>query len=338
MNGRPTTTLRRALVFCAAVAVLLAACASSAARLDTVGNGIDAQGGAGGDVAGGPVPIAAASAAPAEAPGGGKLTSDGSVAAPSDLLVVKTGTLALQVKGIDAALAAATAKITGLGGYVSGSQRSGDGDSAVASVTYRIPAGRWDDALAGLRGLADKVVSEQTQTDEVTGQVIDLGARIANLKATERALQAIMDRAIKISDVLEVQGQLTQVRGEIEQLTTQKTHLEEQAAYGTLGVAYGLQTVAVEQARKGFDPAAEADRATASLVEIGQALAAAGIWFAILWLPILIVLAILGLVAFVLVRRLRRDRPMDEAGPGAGPTGGPVSGPSAGPVVPPTPA
>ena len=179
---------------------------------------------------------------------------------------------------------------------------------------------------------------EQTQTDEVTGQVIDLGARIANLQATERALQAIMDRALKISDVLEVQGQLTQVRGEIEQLTTQKKHLEEQAAYGTLGVAYGLQTVAVEQARKGFDPAAEADRATASLVEIGQALAAAGIWFAILWLPILIVLAILGLAAFVIARRLRRERPMDEAGPGTGPTGGPVGGPSTGPVVPPTPA
>jgi hypothetical protein len=320
--------------------LLLAACSSSAARLDTIGNGIDTGSGAGGDVTQGQLPAvsAAASAAPAEAPGGGPVKVDGSVTAPSDLLVVKTGTLALQVKGIDAALAAASARITGLGGYVSGSQRSGDGDSAVASVTYRIPAARWDEAVAGLRGLADKVVSEQTQTDEVTGQVIDLGARIANLEATERALQTIMDRAIKISDVLEVQGQLTQVRGEIEQLTTEKKHLQEQAAYGTLGVAYGLQTVAVEQAKKGFDPAAEADRATASLVEIGQALAAAGIWFAILWLPILVVLAILGLVALLIARRLRRDRPIEEVGPGTGPTGGPVGGPSAGPVVPPTPA
>ena len=159
---------------------------------------------------------------------------------------------------------------------MSGSQRAGDGESAVATVTYRIPAARWDEALAILRGLAVKVLGEQTQTDEVTGQVRDLGARIANLRATESALQAIMAKAIKISDVLEVQAQLTDVRGQIEQLETEKQHLEEQATYGTLSVTLGLETVAVEEARKGFDPAAEADRATASLVEIGQALASAG--------------------------------------------------------------
>ncbi len=319
MNGRPTKSLQRALVFCAAAAVIFAACSSSAGNLRSVGGPVDTNGGTGaqggGAFVGAPVEPAA-SAAPAEVPGGDGLTSqDGSLTAPSDLLVVKTGTLALQVKGLDAALASATAKISSLGGYVSGSQRSGDGQSAVASVTYRIPAARWDEAVAGLRGLADKVLSEQTQSDEVTGQVVDLGARITNLQTTERALQAIMDRAVKISDVLEVQGQLTQVRGEIEQLATQKKHLEEQAAYGTLGVTYGLQTVAVEQAKKGFDPASEADRATASLVEIGQALAAAGIWFAILWLPILIVLAILALIAFIVVRRVRRDQPIAPVGP-----------------------
>ena len=208
----------------------------------------------------------------------------------------------------------------------SGSQRAGDGERAVATVTYRIPAARWDEALAILRGLAVKVLGEQTQTDEVTGQVRDLGARIANLRATESALQAIMAKAIKISDVLEVEAQLTDVRGQIEQLETEKQHLEEQATYGTLSVTLGLETVAVEEARKGFDPAAEADRATASLVEIGQALASAGIWFGILWLPILLVLGLLALVAYLIVRRIRRNRP-GLRGPGGG------AG-SAGPILP----
>jgi len=162
----------------------------------------------------------------------------------------------------------------------------------------------------------------------VTGQVLDLGARITNLQATERALQAIMTKAVKISDVLEVQSQLTDVRGQIEQLQTQKAHLEEQAAYGTLGVTFGLETVAVVEAQKGFDPAAEVDRATASLVEVGQALAAAGIWFAILWLPILAVVGLIALAAFIVVRRLRRTRP------GTGDGGSADSGTPAGPLVP----
>ncbi len=304
---------KRWLVFLALVAVVAVACASSGAALSAVGASVTAapapaagttSEGDGGSQ-GGPAPVPAASAG-----------SDGQIA-QSDLLVIKTGSLALQVASIDDSLAAAGAKIAGLGGYVSGSQRQGDGKAAVAAVTYRIPAARWDDAVIALRGLAQKVLSEQTQTDEVTGQVLDLGARIVNLQATERALQAIMDKAVKISDVLDVQAQLTDVRGQIEQLETEKKHLEEQAAYGTLDVTFGIETAAVVEAQKGFDPAAEADRATASLVEVGQALAAAGIWFGILWLPILLVIGVLALIAFVVIRRLRRDH-VDPTGPGTG--------------------
>ncbi len=298
----------------AVVAILLAACSTSSAGLTKTGGSVGSTGsvpegivttGSSGDAAGAPQP---ARAAPVT---GGPVTD----AIPSDLLIVKTGTLALQVTGIDPALGQASAKIAALGGYVSGSERSGDGESAVARVTYRIPAAHWDDALVALRGVADKVVAEQTQSAEVTGQVLDLGARIANLQATERALQTIMDRAIKISDVLDVQNQLTGVRGQIEQLETEKKHLEEQAAFGTLDVSYGLETVAVVAAQQGFDPAGEVDQATARLVQVGQALATAAIWFAILWLPVILVVGVLAAIAFVVVRRLRRNRPDRPTGP-----------------------
>lgn len=318
--GRQITTNRhwRRLVPVALIAVVLAACSGSASSQGTAGGAIKAGGSAGSVDAGtGSTTRSGTEAlAPGEPIGGVPVTSGPQAdVSGSDLLIVKTGTLNLRVGGIDKALGQASEKIVALGGYISGSERSGDGDDAVATVTYRIPAARWDDALVALRGLADKVVGEQTQSAEVTGQVLDLGARVANFQTTERALQAIMDKAVKISDVLEVQNQLTAVRGQIEQLQTEKKHLEEQAAYGTLGVTYGLQTVAVVQAQKGFDPAAEIDRATASLVEIGQSLAAAGIWFAILWLPILLGLGVLAGIGFIVVRRVQRSRPVRPAGP-----------------------
>jgi hypothetical protein len=312
MIGRIRMTPRRRwLTFLTLIALVAAACASgaSAPNRDSLGLGTGSPAEGGGVDTTGPAAQPAASAAPGVGAGNGAV-------APSDLLVIKTGTLALQVGSIDESLSAASAKISALGGYVSGSQRSGDGESAVANITYRIPAARWDDAVVALRGLAKKVVTEETQTQEVTGQVLDLGARIANLQATERALQAIMDRAVKISDVLDVQAQLTEVRGQIEQLETEKKHLEEQSAFGTLGVTFGLQMVAVVEAQKGWDPAAEADRATASLVEVGQALAAAGIWFGIFWLPILLGLGLIALVTFIVIRRVRRMRP-GATGPGA---------------------
>ena len=101
-------------------------------------------------------------------------------------------------------------------------------------MTYRVPAARWDEALAGLRAIGEKVLTERSSTEDVTSQVVDLGARITNLQATERALQAIMDQATAIKDVLTVQAELTRTRSEIEQLAAQKLHFEGQAAFSTV--------------------------------------------------------------------------------------------------------
>jgi Domain of unknown function (DUF4349) len=231
-----------------------------------------------------------------------------------NLQIIKTGTLSLQVDGLDTALANATQRITAVGGYTSGSQRQGDGDKSTASVTCRIPAQRWDDALVALRGLATKVLGEQTQSEDVTTKIVDLSARITNLQATELALQGIMLKATKISDILAVQAQLTDTRGQIEQAIGERKHLTEQAAFSTLTVSYSLKEQAVVATTKNFDPAAEVDRASANLVEVFQSLATAGIWFGIVWLPILVGLGVIGLVLASILRRALRSRP----GPGAG--------------------
>ena len=234
-------------------------------------------------------------------------------AAPADLLIIKTGTLSLQVTGLDGAVTAATQQVDELGGYVSGSDRSGDGENASASITFRIPAARWDEALAALRGLAAKVLAERSSTQDVTGQVVDLGARIKNLEATERALQAIMDRATEIKDVLSVQAELTKVRGQIEEMTAEKNHLVEQAAMSTLTVTFSLKPNPVRAEQQGFDAGAEAEQASASLVSVLQGVATAGIWFAIVWLPILLFFAIVALVVLLVARRLRPAGPGDDA-------------------------
>jgi hypothetical protein len=222
------------------------------------------------------------------------------------LLIIKNGSLALQVADINAALGAASQQVSGLGGYAGGSERSGEGDQAHATVTFRIPAARWDEALVGLRGLGEKVLTERYSTDDVSGQVVDLAARIKNLQTTEAAFQAIMDRAVDIDDVLKVQAELTQVRGEIEQLAGQKTSLEAQAAFSTLAVTFSLKPpdpIVVSQEQ--FDPAVEANHASATLLGVLQELATAGIWFGIVWLPILLFLGLLTVIGVFVFRRVR---------------------------------
>ena len=157
-----------------------------------------------------------------------------------------------------------------MGGYVGASQTENVEDQPYATITYRIPADRWEDALdllRGLNGLTSKVVGEQTQAVEVTGQVIDLEARIRNLRASETALQEIASTATRITDVLEVQNQLTNVRGQIEQFSAALADLEDRAGFATLTATFSVPIVAVEAATEGFEPAKVVDEATASMVE-----------------------------------------------------------------------
>jgi uncharacterized protein DUF4349 len=292
--------------------VALAACgsASSGQVLSTVGNAVpyDEGAGSGARAAATGAPAPAASAAPAAEPNDiGNLVDDAKI--------VRTGSIELQVKDVPKAVQVARDGIRAMGGYIGASQTGTLGDDPVATITYRIPVDRWEDALDLLRGLAGqttKVLSEQTQAVEVTGAVVDLEARIRNLRASETALQDIAAKATRVSDVLEVQAQLTNVRGEIEQLNGQLKELTDRAAFATLTANFGTPVVAVEVAAKGWEPAKVVDEATASLVNILQALTTAGIWFVIVWVPILAVLGVIGLIVGLILRRLGligRQRP-----------------------------
>ncbi len=291
---RPSIT-RIALI--ASIVVFVAACAgaASAPNLSPVGGaaGDNGQGVAEpANLAGGGDPAATAAPAP-------PITEDGVGAAVDDARIIRTGTIQLEVTDVAAALVSARNGIRGMGGYVGASQTENVDDQPYATITYRIPADRWEDALdllRGLNGLTSRVVSEQTQAVEVTGQVIDLEARIRNLRASETALQEIASTATRITDVLEVQNQLTNVRGQIEQLSAALADLEDRAGFATLTATFSVPIVAVEAAAEGFEPAKVVDEATASLVNILQALTTAGIWFAIVWLPLLLVIG--AIIAF----------------------------------------
>ncbi len=278
---------------------LAAACGSSAsAPLERV----DTPGGAGAQPA-----VPAPTAAPATgAPGGS--------GAPG-ALIVRTGTLELEAKDVDGTLPKARDLVGSLGGYVAGSDESNANDRHVATISYRIPVDHWQDALTGLRALADRVVHEQTQAEEVTSQVVDLGARLDNLRASEASLRDIMTRAGTIPDVLAVQDKLSAVRQQIEEITAQQNDLTDRAALGTLTVTWENPVAAVAATQSSWDLGREIDHAAAQTVAAGQAVASALVWFVVVGIPVLGPVFLLIVAIVLLLRRYGpRIQPKGQAG------------------------
>ncbi|HEY8438671.1 MAG TPA: DUF4349 domain-containing protein [Candidatus Limnocylindrales bacterium] len=307
-GGRSAAALSLLLVGVVAVACgASGAAAPAAAPRDANGSNLPAAS-AGGANPGDLLPDASPTGAAGGSGSGG--TGDGGDAAAifDDTKIVRTGSLQMTVDDVAKALASGRDAIRNLGGYIGASQQERSDDKTVASVTYRIPVARWEDALDALRRLGTEV-AEKTDAAEVTGQIVDLAARITNLKASEAALVGYAQKAPKVSDLLEIEARLTDTRGQIERLTAQQAALQDQAALATLTVTFGTDVVAVQETAQRWDPAAEVDRASATLIGIGQALVSIGIVVLIVWVPLILAISIVAALALFVLRRVGWTRP-----------------------------
>ena len=224
-----------------------------------------------------------------------------SVANLADQKIIKTGEISLEVPDVTAALVRVRAMAVALGGYVGGSQ-AGTKDQS-ATLTLRIPADRFDEAIARLHKLDGDVVVEATNEQDVTSAVVDLEARITNLQASETQYRTLLGKAFKIEDILAVQTRLDDVRGQIEQLQAQHKELSGLADLSTLTVT--LMPSALQQQAGNWDPGKTVADAFAALVGVAQSAGNGAIWFLIVWLPALIALGIVVLILWRVTPGLR---------------------------------
>ena len=308
---RAFTPTRRADRWPIAVAILLLILMAACSSAQTGAAGVPAASAAGAqDTAGGVGASAGTGEEPAadEDSTGGGPASGGGNAAPIEQRIIKTGEVSVEVADVPATVGRVRAFALELGGYVGGSQ-AGSGDQG-ATLTLRVPAARFDEALERLRDLDGEVIAEATREADVTRQVIDLGARIANLEASEGSYRVLLERAERIEDVLAVQSRLDGVRGEIEQLEAQLQEIEGDADLSTLTVSLIPAAEPVIEQAEAWNVGSEVQGALAALVGIGQGLLNVVIWFGIVWLPVLLVLSILALLALRAVLEVRRRLPL----------------------------
>lgn len=163
-----------------------------------------------------------------------------------DRMVIRTAQLSVEVQDMESALAHARAIASQAGGYVSASnthvERDDNRDRMVADLTLQVRSESADSAMSDLRGLG-KVTSESSGSQDVTDEYVDLDSNLRNLQASEAAILKLMDKATQISDVLSLQRELTNVRGQIERIQGRKKYLERRTDMATITLSMRLPPV-----------------------------------------------------------------------------------------------
>lgn len=178
-------------------------------------------------------------AAPAEA-GGVMDAGSGADATilPENRKWIITVYLDAETEDLEASLSAIEEKIGALDGYVEDqSIYNGSAYSSRryrnASLTIRIPAEDVEDFATDVAGIAN-VVSREKNLEDITLSYVATESRMTALETEEARLLELLEQAENMSDLLEIEARLTEVRYELESVTSQMRLYNNQVEYATI--------------------------------------------------------------------------------------------------------
>jgi hypothetical protein len=175
--------------------------------------------------------------------GGGELAQSGT-GVPDDPLaqgdfdrkIVKTAELGVRAQKVRDAAADAQRIAADFGGSVLSSRVEGDG-SVSADLVLLVPAPEFEAALDELRGLGKEITTDTVRGEDVTEEFVDLESRERNLLAAEASLLELYERAESVNSALAIERELTNVRGQIEQLQGRIQYLEDRTASSRISLS-----------------------------------------------------------------------------------------------------
>ncbi len=152
--------------------------------------------------------------------------------------LIKRVHISAETEDLQVLLPQLTNKVAELGGYIESQELyNGSNYSSYRSrsvdMTVRIPADRLGEFTEQVEGISN-VVSFSETTDDVTLQYVDTESRVKALEVEQERLLELLAKADNMTDLLEIEERLTDVRYELESYASQLRALENKVSYATV--------------------------------------------------------------------------------------------------------
>ncbi|MFW6347593.1 MAG: DUF4349 domain-containing protein [Cyclonatronaceae bacterium] len=118
--------------------------------------------------------------------------------------------------------------------YISSDEEyNADGRRSI-NMQIRVPARHFDTLLAEVTSDILQLESKQINVRDVTEEFVDVQARLRSKKELEARYAELLEQARAVSDMLEIERQMEQLRGQIESIEGRLQYLQNQVALSTL--------------------------------------------------------------------------------------------------------
>lgn len=237
-------------------------------------------------------------------------TGESAGSIPQNQKLIRTLELNVETEDLDALLSNVEARLRELGGYVE--QKEIYRGSAYSqkvyrngSLTIRVPA-EAADQFVSLVGEVSNITFSREDIDDVSLQYVATESRIVALETEQTRLLELLEKAENMEDLLQIESRLTDVRAELEQVTSQLRLYDNLVNYTTIHLS-------VEEVRE-YTPVEEdtfwqriTKGLTGNLQDIAQGATDLLVFF-ITGLPYFILLAIVVTALVLWLRSQKRRR------------------------------
>ena len=248
-------------------------------------------------------------------------TGSGQSVPNTEQKLIKTVRMDVETEDLDALLPQINGKIASLGGYIENQELYNGSSyssyrSRSASLTIRVPAENLGGFVEDVEGVSN-VVTYNESTENVTLQNVSTESRVKALEVEQERLLELLAKAENMADLLEIEARLTDVRYELESVTSQLRVLSNQVDYATIHLYISQVKIYTETEEKtvwqrigsGFKE---------NLRDMGEDLTDGFVWV-ITYSPQLILwAAIISTAAVILKKKLAKKRVAKAPRPDAG--------------------
>jgi hypothetical protein len=157
-----------------------------------------------------------------------KEVSSGPVSQGSDQLtniserkISKNAQLEIKVKSLDDSMNFITNKTNSYKGYIVSSSSyapNTDYETKTANISLRVPSDSLDQFLIEIKTYAKETIHESIFTQDITEEYIDVKAKITSMESSEQRLTKLLDKTESVNEIVEVEKELSRLRGEIDSL------------------------------------------------------------------------------------------------------------------------
>lgn len=255
-----------------------------------------------------PVAMNSASAA------GRSAADTASIPLPENRKWVITMNLSAETENLEEALARLADKITETGGYVESQSVSGNSVSSTrrrsAYITVRVPVDNLDGFVENVSGMTN-VVSSSRYVEDITLSYTDTEGRVNALKTEEARLLELMEQAETMSDLLDIESRLTEVRYQLENYTSTLRRYDNQVDYATVSLSLSEVEKFTPPEKQGFWERVKTGLGD-SVVNLGTGIVDFAAWV-LIDLPYLVLAGLAAwLVAFLTRRSIKKRRAKKE--------------------------